>query len=101
MGATSKSPQKVLLTGYLIGKLALPDYSHKCSPKTYTQPQLFACLVKLADVYDNFCDARDAKERAKFAEKAERAIQCTGDATELQQAVGMVRRLVAGSRRSM
>jgi hypothetical protein len=45
MGATSKSPQKVLLTGYLIGKLALPDYSHKCSPKTYTQPQLFACLV--------------------------------------------------------
>ena len=45
MGATSKSPRKVLLTGYLIGKLALPDYSHKCSPKTYTQPQLFACLV--------------------------------------------------------
>jgi hypothetical protein len=25
--------------------LALPDYAHKCSPKTYTQPQLFACLV--------------------------------------------------------
>ena len=45
MGATSKSPWKVLLTGYLVGKLALPDYSHKCSPKTYTQPQLFACLV--------------------------------------------------------
>ena len=45
MGATSKSPKRVLLTGYLIGKLALPDYSHKCSPKTYTQPQLFACLV--------------------------------------------------------
>ena len=34
-----------MLTGYLIGKLALPDYAHKCSPKTYTQPQLFACLV--------------------------------------------------------
>ena len=33
------------MVGYLIGKLALPDYSHKCSPKTYTQPQLFACLV--------------------------------------------------------
>jgi hypothetical protein len=25
--------------------LALPEYAHKCSPKTYTQPQLFACLV--------------------------------------------------------
>src|SRR5262245_66433343 len=45
MSVTSKSPQKILLTGYLIGKLALPDYAHKCSPKTYTQPQLFACLV--------------------------------------------------------
>src|SRR6478672_12997909 len=45
MSVTSKSPRKILLTGYLIGKLALPDYSHKCSPKTYTQPQLFACLV--------------------------------------------------------
>src|SRR6478672_6551377 len=45
MSVTSKSPRKILLTGYLIGKLALPDYAHKCSPKTYTQPQLFACLV--------------------------------------------------------
>jgi Transposase DDE domain len=45
MAATSKSPRNVLLVGHLIGKLALPDYAHKCSPKTYTQPQLFACLV--------------------------------------------------------
>src|SRR5688500_15299372 len=45
MGATSKSPKNILLTGYLIGKLALPDYAHKFSPKIYTQPQLFACLV--------------------------------------------------------
>ncbi len=34
-----------MAVGYVIGKLALPDYAHKCSPKTYTQPQLFACLV--------------------------------------------------------
>ena len=34
-----------MLVGYLIGKLSLPDYAHKFSPKTYTQPQLFACLV--------------------------------------------------------
>ena len=45
MVATSKSPRKILTVGYLIGKLALPDYAHKFSPKTYTQPQLFACLV--------------------------------------------------------
>ena len=45
MVATSKSPRKILTVGYLIGKLALPEYAHKFSPKTYTQPQLFACLV--------------------------------------------------------
>jgi hypothetical protein len=45
MAATSKSPRAVLIVGHLIGKLALPDYAHKYSPKTYTQPQLFACLV--------------------------------------------------------
>src|SRR5262245_1170400 len=45
MAATSKSPRAVLIVGHLIGKLSLPDYAHKFSPKTYTQPQLFACLV--------------------------------------------------------
>lgn len=45
MAATSKSPERILAVGYVIGKLALPDYAHKYSPKTYTQPQLFACLV--------------------------------------------------------
>jgi len=45
MAATSKSPRSVLIVGHLIGSLTLPDYAHKCSPKTYTQPQLFACLV--------------------------------------------------------
>ena len=45
MAATSKSPRDVLMVGHLIGSLALPKYAHKYSPKTYTQPQLFACLV--------------------------------------------------------
>jgi Transposase DDE domain len=45
MVATSKSPRAVLIVGYWIGKLSLRDFAHKCSPKTYTQPQLFACLV--------------------------------------------------------
>lgn len=28
-----------------LARKVLPDYSHRCSPKTFTQPQLLACLV--------------------------------------------------------
>lgn len=42
---TSKSPRKVILVALAVGKEALPDYSHPCSPKVFTQPQLFACLA--------------------------------------------------------
>jgi len=35
----------VLLVAYEIGTDALSTYSHPCRAKTYTQPQLFACLV--------------------------------------------------------
>ena len=42
---TSKSPRKVLVVAYQVGKDALPDYAHRYSPKTYTLAQLFACLV--------------------------------------------------------
>jgi hypothetical protein len=42
---TSKSPRRVLQHAYLIGQLALPKYAHVNSPKVYTQPQFFACLV--------------------------------------------------------
>jgi guanosine-3',5'-bis(diphosphate) 3'-pyrophosphohydrolase len=55
-----------------------------------------ARLVKLADVYDNFCDARNDQERQKFAVKAERAIRCAGDAPELQSAITIVQQLVSG-----
>ncbi len=34
-----------MVFAYVAGKFALPLYSHRCSPKTFTQPQLFACLV--------------------------------------------------------
>ena len=30
---------------YKVARRTLPAYSHRCSPKTYTQHQLFACLV--------------------------------------------------------
>jgi len=28
-----------------MGRRVYPRYAHPCSPKTYTQPQLFACLA--------------------------------------------------------
>ena len=42
---TTKSPIQVLKMAYEIGREVLRNYSHRCSPKTFTQPQLFACLV--------------------------------------------------------
>jgi len=42
---TSKSPKAVLQTAHRVGHRSLRLYSHLFSPKTYTQPQLFACLV--------------------------------------------------------
>lgn len=42
---TSKSPKAVLRTAYRVGRSRLAAYAHRCSPKKFTQPQLFACLV--------------------------------------------------------
>jgi hypothetical protein len=42
---TSKSPRKVAMVALAAGKEAFSDYSHVNSPKKFTQPQLFACLV--------------------------------------------------------
>ena len=43
--STSKSPKAVLTVAFQIGAMVLPLYAHKFSPKKFTQPQLFACLV--------------------------------------------------------
>src|SRR5580704_6270516 len=43
--STSKSPKAVLAVAYEIGAVVLPLYAHRFSPKKFTQPQLFACLV--------------------------------------------------------
>lgn len=40
-----KSPKRVLRTAYAVARDALPAYSHRCSPKKFTQHQLFAGLV--------------------------------------------------------
>lgn len=54
-----------------------------------------ARLVKLADVYDNFCDTPDAAKQKRVAAKARRAIACAGDEPRLQDAVALLRRLIA------
>lgn len=45
MSRTSKSPRKVLVTAWRVATRVLPAYSHRFSPKKFTQHQLFACLV--------------------------------------------------------
>jgi len=41
----TKSPLSVAVQALAVGTAVLPLYAHKFSPKRYTQPQLFACLV--------------------------------------------------------
>jgi hypothetical protein len=41
----TKSPRDVARRALAAGQAALRCYAHKYSPKKYTQPQLFACLV--------------------------------------------------------
>jgi hypothetical protein len=45
MATTSKSPLKVLLMAYQVGQATLRPYTHRFSPRKFTQPQLFAALV--------------------------------------------------------
>ncbi len=45
MSITSKSPVRVAEQALAVGTNAFPLYAHRYSPKLYTQPQLFACLV--------------------------------------------------------
>lgn len=35
----------MLQAAYRVGQARLRAYAHRCSPKKFTQPQLFACLV--------------------------------------------------------
>ena len=45
MSTITKSPKKVAHAAYKISKSTLPQYAHRFSPKKFTQPQLFVCLV--------------------------------------------------------
>ena len=42
---TTESPAAVLAVSHLIGESALAAFSHRFSPKKFTQPQLLACLA--------------------------------------------------------
>jgi Transposase DDE domain len=97
MGATSKSPRKILTVGYLIGKLALPDYAHKFSPKIYTQPQLFACLVLKEFLHRDY---RGIEELLKDTPELAAAIElkCVPDHSTLQKAAKRLLRAELASR---
>jgi hypothetical protein len=45
MQRTSKSPRKVTLEALEVARQSLPAYSHRFSPRKFTQHQLFALLV--------------------------------------------------------
>ena len=45
MNKLSKSPLNVARHAFALASEHLPLYAHRYSPKTYTQPQLFVCLV--------------------------------------------------------
>ena len=45
MSRTTRSALAVARTALKVGQNALPDYSHRNSPRKFTQPQLFALLV--------------------------------------------------------
>ena len=45
MSLTSKSPKRILQVAHALGKQRLRTYWHRFSPKKFTLPQLFACLV--------------------------------------------------------
>ena len=45
MSTTSKSPRAVARAAYRVARRVLPPHSHRFSPKRFTQPQLFVCLV--------------------------------------------------------
>ncbi len=45
MSSTTKSATEFARAALEAGRGALPDYSHRFSPRVFTQPQLFACLA--------------------------------------------------------
>lgn len=53
-------------------------------------------LIKLADVYDNYCDAVSEANRKKIREKAERALTLAEGDDRLKDAADLLRQLIDG-----
>src|SRR5215213_2572881 len=45
MSTLTKSPVRVARHALAVGSLAVRRYAHRFSPRKYTRPRLFACLV--------------------------------------------------------
>lgn len=108
MSTTSKSPRRVLIFAYLVGRMTFRDYAHKYSPKKFTQPQLFAGLVlkeflrldyrKLAALLRDCSDLRaaiDLKDAPHFTtfQKAADRLLLVADVRKLLDATLDVARL--------
>jgi len=95
---TSKSPKAVLRTALVVARRAWPAYSHRNSPKTFTQHQLFACLVLKnflkADYRGVVAHLRDAPSLAAAIE-----LERVPHFTTLQKAAA--RLLVSGNARRL
>lgn len=72
MYKTTKSPRKVLLVAHAIAVESLPAYSHFCSPKKFTQHQLFSVLVLKEFMR---CDYRKVVELLKETPEYREAIR--------------------------
>jgi len=46
MSKLTKSPVRVARHPLALGSVAVRRYAHRFSPRKYTRPQLFACLVR-------------------------------------------------------
>ena len=71
MSKTTKSSIKVAKAALQVAARTLPKYAHQFSPKKFTQPQLFACLV-LKTLWK--CDFRTAQLRLQESDKIVRTL---------------------------
>lgn len=106
MSRTCKSPRTVLVTAWIVAKAVLPAYSHRSSPKKFTQHQLFACLVLKAFLKTDYrgltaClqDAADWREAIALTivphyttfQKAAKRLLCAQPVAELlDETVGQI-----------
>jgi hypothetical protein len=87
----------VLRVAYAVARRTLPAYSHRCSPKKYTQHQLFACLV-LKEFFRLDYRGVEALLVESDSLRAIIELHCTPDFTTLHKACRRLLRLPACNR---